>query len=71
MASIGDNSLGPRLPGAFDFTLKFEQAVMTIPPAAAFILIAAWRGFAVYKKPVCTNAPKLLNAKLVSLDLHR
>ena len=36
--STEDQSFGPQLPGHFDFTLYFEHAILTVLPAAAFLV---------------------------------
>ncbi|KAK9424900.1 putative ABC multidrug transporter [Seiridium unicorne] len=43
---VGDASIGPAVIGCrgdFDFTITFEETVLSILPSAFFVLLAAWR----------------------------
>ena len=51
-----DNSFGPSIScsHAFDFTLVFEQSILSIGPSALFLLLAPWRVWQLYGKSVKT-----------------
>ncbi|CAG8303457.1 unnamed protein product [Penicillium salamii] len=60
--SCGDNQFGPILSTAdcrsgFDFTVAFESSILSILPAACFLLLAIFRLFQLYKK-----SPKVLSS---------
>ncbi len=59
----GDNSFGPAVEGLFDFTLRFQDYIFTIPMAVWVILATpAYISRAIHKKP-CTDSGSLLRAK--------
>lgn len=59
----GDDSFGPAVDGLFDFTLRFQDYIFTIPMAISVILATpTYISRAVHKKP-CTNAGYLLPSK--------
>ncbi|GAQ47010.1 hypothetical protein ASPNIDRAFT_189460 [Aspergillus niger] len=53
-----DNSFGPVVacPAAFDFTLLFEQSILSIAPSAIFLLLVPWRIWSLYPENVKTVA---------------
>jgi ATP-binding cassette, subfamily C (CFTR/MRP), member 1 len=59
-----DNSFGPAIPcpRLFDFTLVFEQSILSIGPSALFLLLAPWRVWNLYGKSIKTT--KIANAIL-------
>ncbi|ETS74059.1 hypothetical protein PFICI_13925 [Pestalotiopsis fici W106-1] len=59
-----DDAFGPRLEGAFDFTLLFEQSIFSILPSAVLICVAAARIGWLRRKDVKVRAGMLLGAKL-------
>jgi ATP-binding cassette, subfamily C (CFTR/MRP), member 1 len=64
-----DDAFGPRLEGAFDFTLLFEQSIFSILPSAMLICVAAARIGWLCRKDVKVRAGMLLGAKLVCASL--
>lgn len=66
-----DNSFGPAVPsdcrGGFDFTLLFEQAILSILPCALFLLVAWLRLARIWKSPsVVAPRGALYLAKLLA-----
>ncbi|PYH68010.1 uncharacterized protein BO88DRAFT_405908 [Aspergillus vadensis CBS 113365] len=53
-----DNSFGPVVacPATFDFTLLFEQSILSIGPSAIFLLLVPWRIWSLYPENVKTVA---------------
>lgn len=51
-----DNSFGPSIScsHAFDFTLVFEQSILSIGPSALFLLLVPWRVWQLYGKSIKT-----------------
>ncbi|PYH46216.1 P-loop containing nucleoside triphosphate hydrolase protein [Aspergillus saccharolyticus JOP 1030-1] len=47
---VADDSFGPVLacPASFDFTLLFEQSILSIGPSAVFLLLIPWRIWSLY-----------------------
>lgn len=65
-AWAADNTFGPQWLDRFDFTLRFENILMTILPHAAFIVFALAYVSIVYRKPVLARPGALLPAKCAS-----
>lgn len=65
----GDNFFGPHQPGFFDFTILFEQSILSILPTALFVLVAPWQISKISRREVCVLSGPLLWAKLVSLPV--
>lgn len=63
--NAADDAFGPRLEAAFDFTLLFEQSILSILPSTVLICVAAARGGWLCRRKVQVRAGKLLGAKLV------
>jgi hypothetical protein len=65
-----DNNFGPVVNSAcrdgFDFTLLFEQAILGLVPAVAFLLVCPLRLRILVKRDVRTQPHKMRLAKLVS-----
>ncbi|KAE8352698.1 P-loop containing nucleoside triphosphate hydrolase protein [Aspergillus coremiiformis] len=61
-----DNAFGPAIscPTAFDFTLVFEQSVLSIGPSALFLLFVPLRIWTLHGKSVKTTTNKALWPKL-------
>ncbi|OKL58187.1 hypothetical protein UA08_06868 [Talaromyces atroroseus] len=59
-----DNSFGPAIscPRVFDFTLVFEQSILSIGPSALFLLLVPWRVWNLYGKSIKTS--QIANAVL-------
>ncbi|KAH8169831.1 ABC transporter domain-containing protein [Sarocladium implicatum] len=59
-----DDTFGPRLPGAFDFTILWEQSILSLLPTAIFIIVASWRIAHIYRRDAVVRPGLLLWAKL-------
>jgi ATP-binding cassette subfamily C (CFTR/MRP) protein 1 len=51
--------------GSFDFTLRFEEAFLSILPLALILIVAPFRIFYLWKKQTKVKKSKLLFWKLV------
>ncbi|KAM4066385.1 ABC transporter [Hirsutella rhossiliensis] len=65
-AAMTDASFGPRLWPEFDFTLLFEQTILTILPSVLLLLAAPIHIRGVVRRPVCARPGLLLWAKLTA-----
>ena len=61
-----DDLFGPHLPGLFDFTLLFEQSILSLLPTALFILLTPLRIFPLCKATDRVKSGVLLWMKCVS-----
>ncbi|KFY05556.1 hypothetical protein V492_08453 [Pseudogymnoascus sp. VKM F-4246] len=72
-AFVGDNSFGPffELPGSatFDFTLLFEETILSIVPSAALLLLIPPRIIQLWKAPHKVISSYLLTTKIVILAI--
>ncbi|KAK5996562.1 ABC multidrug transporter B [Cladobotryum mycophilum] len=59
-----DKSFGPQLPHKFDFTLLFEQTILSILPSTLLIVASPIYVYHLLRKPVCVRSGLLLWAKL-------
>jgi hypothetical protein len=68
-AYVDDNSFGPfyKLPNksTFDFTLLFEETILSIAPSALLLLLIPPRILHLWKTPRKVNSSYLLTAKIV------
>jgi len=67
--SVIDQNLSPYAGpcrGGFDFTLKFEEIVITVLPLAALLLVAPFRILYLWRRSIKVTRSFLLPAKLVS-----
>lgn len=66
---VGDNSFGPffELPGSatFDFTLLFEETILSIVPSAVLLLLIPPRILRLWKTPHKVISSYLLTTKIV------
>lgn len=62
---MSDNHFGPHLPGVFDFTILFEQSILSLLPTALFILVASIRVNTLISRPNAVFSGSLLWLKLV------
>jgi ATP-binding cassette, subfamily C (CFTR/MRP), member 1 len=63
-----DNNFGPSVNScrrAFDFTLLFEQSILSILPSSLFILLAVCQAIYTRKNPKVVNGSVFLSVKLV------
>jgi ATP-binding cassette, subfamily C (CFTR/MRP), member 1 len=69
-----DELFGPAVPpqcrGGFDFTLFFEQAILSILPCTAFVLFSFIRLIKLYQAPLLVQINKLHSAKLVAIAAY-
>lgn len=63
--TIDHDAFGPRLTGSFDFTLYFEQAILSIIPSALFLTISSCRIAWLLRRQSLPHSGWLLWAKLV------
>ncbi|KAF2873543.1 P-loop containing nucleoside triphosphate hydrolase protein [Massariosphaeria phaeospora] len=65
-----DNSFGPyageRCRGGFDFTLLFEESILSIAPLALLLCIAPFRIFYLWRKQTKVSRSLLLPSKLIA-----
>lgn len=61
-----DNSFGPHRTGLFDFTLTFEQSILSLLPSGLFLFALPWRIRALWKLQKCVASRELKLAKTVS-----
>ncbi|SPJ78456.1 related to multidrug resistance-associated protein [Fusarium torulosum] len=65
-----DNTFGPTVPGlaecrgGFDFTVTFEESILSLAPACLIIAITPWRIYSLWLRPSKTRGCWLLNIKL-------
>ncbi|EQL02449.1 ABC transporter, transmembrane domain, type 1 [Ophiocordyceps sinensis CO18] len=59
-----DTLFGPQLQGNFDFTLLFQQTILSILPSSLFLVASSAYLSRLLRKPICVRAGALLWAKL-------
>lgn len=64
----GDTAFGPGLQDRFDFTLAFEQIILTLVPCSAFIVIVALQSYHRRKRPAVIKHGLLFWAKMVGVS---
>jgi hypothetical protein len=62
-----DNNFGPHRVGVFDFTILFEQSILSLLPTALFLLLVPLRLFVLRNNERATELGTLLWLKLVSI----
>ncbi|KEY65241.1 hypothetical protein S7711_08779 [Stachybotrys chartarum IBT 7711] len=67
---MSDNHFGPRLPGVFDFTILFEQSILSLLPTALFILVAPIRINTLISRPNTVVSGSLLWLKLATISFY-
>lgn len=65
--AFGDNSFGPHLAGLFDFTLTFEQSILSLLPGGLFLLALLLRLRVLLRLQKCVASRQLLAAKMVKM----
>lgn len=60
-----DNYFGPQLPGVFDFTILFEQSILSLLPACIFIVLAPLRISTLVHRETVVLSRKLFWSKQV------
>jgi ATP-binding cassette subfamily C (CFTR/MRP) protein 1 len=68
--TLVDNTFGPwageHCRGGFDFTLLFEEAILSVTPLVLILCVAPFRIFYLWRKQTKVSKSLLLPAKLVS-----
>ncbi|KAK1701087.1 putative ABC multidrug transporter [Colletotrichum godetiae] len=62
--SVSDDYFGPQVRGYFDFTVLFEQSILSILPSALFILLVPIRITSLLRNNIRVDSGKLLWLKL-------
>jgi ATP-binding cassette subfamily C (CFTR/MRP) protein 1 len=68
-----DSTFGPyagHCRGGFDFTLLFEETILTILPLVAIIAVAPFRLYYLFKKDTKVGQSIILPTKLVCHSVH-
>ena len=69
--SSAEDAFGPSVEGCFggfDFTLLFEESILTIAPLAIFLLVLPFRLMYLYKRKKVARGGLLYITKLVSIS---
>ncbi|KAK2043559.1 P-loop containing nucleoside triphosphate hydrolase protein [Colletotrichum somersetense] len=69
-ASVDFDAFGPQLTGQFDFTIYFEQAILSIVPSALFLAILPCRVTWLLRRHSIPCSGWLLLAKLATSTIH-
>ncbi|ROW08715.1 hypothetical protein VPNG_06410 [Cytospora leucostoma] len=64
------DAFGPQLQGSFDFTLYFEQAILSILPSALLLVISPWRIAWLFQKRSLLRSGWHFRAKLVTATVY-
>jgi hypothetical protein len=67
--SQADNHFGPQLPGVFDFTILFEQSILSLLPTCIFILLTPLRISTLIHHDSIVRSRKLFWSKQVRMPL--
>ncbi|KAF5553404.1 Canalicular multispecific organic anion transporter 2 [Fusarium napiforme] len=62
-----DNTFGPQRAGVFDFTILFEQSILSLLPTGLFILLVPLRLYVLWNNERVTKSDFLLWAKMVTI----
>ncbi|KAF5614045.1 Canalicular multispecific organic anion transporter 2 [Fusarium tjaetaba] len=62
-----DNNFGPQRAGIFDFTILFEQSILSLLPTGLFILLVPLRLYVLWNNERVTETGFLLWAKMVTI----
>ncbi|EFY95497.2 ABC transporter, transmembrane domain, type 1 [Metarhizium robertsii ARSEF 23] len=65
-----DNDFGPSLPGVFDFTILFEQSILSLLPASIFILVAPLRTWTLVRRDTIVRSRNLFLAKQATIAVY-
>ncbi|PNP85151.1 hypothetical protein FNYG_01380 [Fusarium nygamai] len=65
-----DNNFGPQRPGVFDFTILFEQSILSLLPTGLFILLVPLRLYVLWNNERVTKSGSLLWAKMVTIAIY-
>ncbi|KAF5022863.1 hypothetical protein F66182_5096 [Fusarium sp. NRRL 66182] len=67
---MADNTFGPHHPGLFDFTLLFEQSILSLLPTCAFLILVPFRITILWKRERVAAAGDILWLKLVTIACY-
>ncbi|KAF4954480.1 hypothetical protein FGADI_5259 [Fusarium gaditjirri] len=62
-----DKEFGPQRVGVFDFTILFEQSILSLLPTGLFILLVPLRFYVIWNNERVTKSGLLLWAKLITI----
>ncbi|SCN97522.1 related to multidrug resistance-associated protein [Fusarium fujikuroi] len=65
-----DNSFGPQRAGVFDFTILFEQSILSLLPTGLFILLVPMRLSVLWNNERATKSKPLLWVKMVTIAIY-
>ncbi|KLP15161.1 Uncharacterized protein LW94_1611 [Fusarium fujikuroi] len=65
-----DNSFGPQRAGIFDFTILFEQSILSLLPTGLFILLVPLRLYVLWSNERATKSKPLLWAKMIMIAIY-
>ncbi|CVL11312.1 related to multidrug resistance-associated protein [Fusarium proliferatum] len=65
-----DNSFGPQRAGVFDFTILFEQSILSLLPTGLFILLVPVRLSVLWNNERATKSKPLLWAKMTMIAIY-
>ncbi|KAG4253240.1 hypothetical protein FPRO03_07200 [Fusarium proliferatum] len=65
-----DNSFGPQRAGVFDFTILFEQSILSLLPTGLFILLVPLRLYVLWSNERATKSKPLLWAKMIMIAIY-
>ncbi|KAG6006407.1 hypothetical protein E4U21_007073 [Claviceps maximensis] len=64
-----DDVFGPRVSTLFDFTLLFEQSILTILPTCLLLVASPLYVLRLAQKPICARRGRLLSVKLATVTV--
>ncbi|KAG4281248.1 hypothetical protein FPRO06_10153 [Fusarium proliferatum] len=65
-----DNIFGPQRAGVFDFTILFEQSILSLLPTGLFILLVPLRLYVLWSNERATKSKPLLWAKMIMIAIY-
>ncbi|KAK2484098.1 hypothetical protein H9L39_05890 [Fusarium oxysporum f. sp. albedinis] len=65
-----DKDFGPQRAGVFDFTILFEQSILSLLPTGLFILLVPLRFYVLWNNERVTKSEPLLWAKMVTIAIY-
>jgi ATP-binding cassette subfamily C (CFTR/MRP) protein 1 len=65
-----DDDFGPHMPGVFDFTILFEQSILSLLPSVLFVLLMSWRVAYLHRRPQRVSAGPLLWVKMAAVVVY-
>ncbi|CVK96796.1 related to multidrug resistance-associated protein [Fusarium mangiferae] len=65
-----ENSFGPQRAGVFDFTILFEQSILSLLPTGLFILLVPVRLSVLWNNERATKSKPLLWAKMIMIAIY-